>query len=273
MMSGKFADTFGRILKANTTIASSDGARHMAEKHRYDWAYEDKRKANLDNVAKDIRYKTLDKNMFTTNGGEKFKTLARRCSGDGLTTWSGGKVNCQSVGDEWTEERNFREEEMGFDWTFRICVPPMLGFRMLLLEPAIDNEIDESPEKINKAENYLNAISSETTTAQRPAKPPKQETLSRIQGTNSTGDNTESPQSHYLDSIARWSIYGSPHDPKAHKSLESSTAHASKFRTEAPSQDLSTKHPHRTLFRQRKQGKVTETVVGKIRFPVRREDR
>ncbi|XP_073271471.1 uncharacterized protein [Primulina huaijiensis] len=36
----------------------------MLEKPRYEWTSEDKKKANLDNVAKDILYKTLDKNTF-----------------------------------------------------------------------------------------------------------------------------------------------------------------------------------------------------------------
>lgn len=35
------------------------------EKPRDEWTTEDKKKANLDNVAKDILYKTLDKNTFS----------------------------------------------------------------------------------------------------------------------------------------------------------------------------------------------------------------
>ena len=41
------------------------GESRVIEKPRIDWTVEDKRKANLDNVAKDILYKTLDKNMFS----------------------------------------------------------------------------------------------------------------------------------------------------------------------------------------------------------------
>ncbi|XP_073025164.1 uncharacterized protein [Primulina eburnea] len=37
----------------------------MVEKSRNEWTREDKKKANLDNVAKDILYKTLDKNTFS----------------------------------------------------------------------------------------------------------------------------------------------------------------------------------------------------------------
>ncbi|XP_075489495.1 uncharacterized protein LOC142528336 [Primulina tabacum] len=54
-----------RILKANTTVAITDGEPHRIEKHREEWTNEDKRKTNLDNVAKDILYKTLDKITFS----------------------------------------------------------------------------------------------------------------------------------------------------------------------------------------------------------------
>ncbi|XP_075489479.1 uncharacterized protein LOC142528321 [Primulina tabacum] len=37
----------------------------MLEKPRSEWTGEDKKKANLENVAKDILYKTLDKNTFS----------------------------------------------------------------------------------------------------------------------------------------------------------------------------------------------------------------
>ncbi|XP_073277691.1 uncharacterized protein [Primulina huaijiensis] len=54
-----------KILKANTAVAISDGALHRVEKPREEWTAEDKKKANLDNVAKDILYKTLDKVTFS----------------------------------------------------------------------------------------------------------------------------------------------------------------------------------------------------------------
>ena len=41
------------------------GESRAIEKPRIDWTVEDKRRANLDTVAKDILYKTLDKNMFS----------------------------------------------------------------------------------------------------------------------------------------------------------------------------------------------------------------
>ncbi|XP_073122015.1 uncharacterized protein [Henckelia pumila] len=53
-----------KILKFNTAIAISGGEPQMVEKPRAEWSTEDKKKSNLDNVAKDIMYKTLDKNMF-----------------------------------------------------------------------------------------------------------------------------------------------------------------------------------------------------------------
>ncbi|XP_073067213.1 uncharacterized protein [Primulina eburnea] len=54
-----------KILKPNPAIAITEGANQMLEKPRYEWTSEDKKKANLDNVAKDILYKTLDKNTFS----------------------------------------------------------------------------------------------------------------------------------------------------------------------------------------------------------------
>ncbi|XP_073311023.1 uncharacterized protein [Primulina huaijiensis] len=54
-----------KIMKANTAIALTDGAPHHIEKPHEEWTAEDKIKANLDNVAKDILYKTLDKNTFS----------------------------------------------------------------------------------------------------------------------------------------------------------------------------------------------------------------
>ncbi|XP_073061929.1 uncharacterized protein [Primulina eburnea] len=53
-----------KIMKANTAIAITDGAPHRIEKPREEWTIEDKRKSNLDNVATDILYRTLDKITF-----------------------------------------------------------------------------------------------------------------------------------------------------------------------------------------------------------------
>ncbi|KZV27310.1 hypothetical protein F511_19786 [Dorcoceras hygrometricum] len=54
-----------QILKVNTAIAIADGAPQWIEKPRQEWSSEDRKKANLDNVPKDILYKTLDNNMFS----------------------------------------------------------------------------------------------------------------------------------------------------------------------------------------------------------------
>ncbi|XP_073133548.1 uncharacterized protein [Henckelia pumila] len=45
-------------------IPISSGGPQYIEKPRVEWTAEDKKKANLDNVAKNILYKTLDKNTF-----------------------------------------------------------------------------------------------------------------------------------------------------------------------------------------------------------------
>lgn len=53
-----------KIMKANTIVAITEGAPHMIEKPRMEWTSEYK-KINLDNVAKDILYKTLDNKTFS----------------------------------------------------------------------------------------------------------------------------------------------------------------------------------------------------------------
>ncbi|KZV45743.1 hypothetical protein F511_35558 [Dorcoceras hygrometricum] len=60
-----------KILKANTAMAITAGAPQWIEKTRMEYTPEDKKKANVDNVANNILYKTLDKNMFS-----KIKTCA-----------------------------------------------------------------------------------------------------------------------------------------------------------------------------------------------------
>ncbi|XP_075504375.1 uncharacterized protein LOC142541799 [Primulina tabacum] len=54
-----------KIMKANIAVALTDAAPHCIEKPHDEWSTEDKRKTNLDNVAKDIIYKTLVKNIFS----------------------------------------------------------------------------------------------------------------------------------------------------------------------------------------------------------------
>ncbi|XP_073152861.1 uncharacterized protein [Henckelia pumila] len=76
-----------KILKVNTAIAISGGEPQMVEKPRAEWSTEDKKKANLDNIAKDILYKTLDKNMFSniktcSTAKEIWEKLTQLCKGN-----------------------------------------------------------------------------------------------------------------------------------------------------------------------------------------------
>ena len=52
-----------KIVKVNTTTTAMDRAPKIIENPRYKWTVEDKKKANQDNVAKDILYTTLEKNV------------------------------------------------------------------------------------------------------------------------------------------------------------------------------------------------------------------
>ncbi|KZV55094.1 hypothetical protein F511_07480 [Dorcoceras hygrometricum] len=54
-----------KIMKINIAFGTTDGASKYVEKRRHEYTNEDKKKVNLDNVARDIIYKTLDKNMFS----------------------------------------------------------------------------------------------------------------------------------------------------------------------------------------------------------------
>ncbi|XP_073057377.1 uncharacterized protein [Primulina eburnea] len=76
-----------KILKPNPAVAITEGAPQMLEKPRYEWTSEDKKKANLDNVAKDILYKTLDKNTFSKikmchTAKEIWEKLIQICEGN-----------------------------------------------------------------------------------------------------------------------------------------------------------------------------------------------
>ncbi|XP_073298502.1 uncharacterized protein [Primulina huaijiensis] len=62
----------------------------MVEKRRNEWTGEDKKKANLDNIAKDILYKTLDKNIFSkiktcSTTKEIWEKLIQICEGNEQT--------------------------------------------------------------------------------------------------------------------------------------------------------------------------------------------
>ncbi|XP_075520556.1 uncharacterized protein LOC142553900 [Primulina tabacum] len=79
-----------KILKPNTAVAVTEGAPQMVEKSRSEWTSEDKKKANLDNVAKDILYKTLDKNTFSkikmcSTAKDIWEKLIQICEGNEQT--------------------------------------------------------------------------------------------------------------------------------------------------------------------------------------------
>ncbi|XP_073031139.1 uncharacterized protein [Primulina eburnea] len=78
------------ILKVNIAMVTIEGAPQMVENHRSKWTTEDKKKVNLDNVAKDILYKTMDKNMFAniktcSTANEIWEKLTQLCEGNGYT--------------------------------------------------------------------------------------------------------------------------------------------------------------------------------------------
>ncbi|KZV16769.1 hypothetical protein F511_36215 [Dorcoceras hygrometricum] len=71
----------------NTAVAIIAGAPQWIEKPRLEWTSEDKKKANLDSVAKYILYKMLDNNMFSkihtcTAAKEIWEKLTQICEGN-----------------------------------------------------------------------------------------------------------------------------------------------------------------------------------------------
>ncbi|XP_073063979.1 uncharacterized protein [Primulina eburnea] len=79
-----------KILKANNVIAITDGAPYCIEKPREELTTEDKRNDNLDNVTKDILYKTLDKITFSKikmcrKTKEIWEKLIQLCEGNDQT--------------------------------------------------------------------------------------------------------------------------------------------------------------------------------------------
>ncbi|XP_075500041.1 uncharacterized protein LOC142538612 [Primulina tabacum] len=79
-----------KILKKNTAVVITEGAPHIIEKPREEWTTENKRKATLDNVAKDILYKTLDKVTFSKikmcrTAKEILEKLMQLCEGNEQT--------------------------------------------------------------------------------------------------------------------------------------------------------------------------------------------
>lgn len=54
-----------KLTKANTAAAITDGAPQTIEKQRSEWTTDDNKKTNMDNVAKDILHKILNKTHST----------------------------------------------------------------------------------------------------------------------------------------------------------------------------------------------------------------
>ncbi|XP_073129611.1 uncharacterized protein [Henckelia pumila] len=79
-----------KILKVNNDVAITGGESQMVEKPIMEWNNEDKKKANLDNAAKYMLYKTLDKNMFCkikacSTAKEIWEKLTQLCEGNDQT--------------------------------------------------------------------------------------------------------------------------------------------------------------------------------------------
>ncbi|KZV26282.1 hypothetical protein F511_38711 [Dorcoceras hygrometricum] len=77
-------------MKPNLEFAISGGEPQFIEKSRHEYTNEDKKKVNLDNVARDILYKTLDKNMFSkintcATAKEIWEKLTQICEGNDET--------------------------------------------------------------------------------------------------------------------------------------------------------------------------------------------
>ncbi|KZV17898.1 Fiber protein Fb17 [Dorcoceras hygrometricum] len=70
-----------KIMKANTVMEITAGAAQWIEKTRMEYTSEDKKKENLDNVAKDILYKTLDK-ISTRTGDSNLETTSSSSSSE-----------------------------------------------------------------------------------------------------------------------------------------------------------------------------------------------
>ncbi|KZV42837.1 hypothetical protein F511_17411 [Dorcoceras hygrometricum] len=98
-------------MKADTAIAISAGAPEWVEKRRYEYTTEEKKKYNLDDVARDILYKTLDKNMFCkiktcATAKEIWEKLIQICEGNDET-----KENKLTVAQQKYESIKMREGE------------------------------------------------------------------------------------------------------------------------------------------------------------------
>ncbi|XP_073138732.1 uncharacterized protein [Henckelia pumila] len=110
------------ITKFNNAIALSGGGPQYIEKPRIEWTAEDKKKANLDNVAKDILYKTLDKNTFSKiktckTGKEIWEKLIQLCEGNEQT-----KENKLSVATQKFDNIKMRPGESMTEFDERVSI-------------------------------------------------------------------------------------------------------------------------------------------------------
>ncbi|XP_073045838.1 uncharacterized protein [Primulina eburnea] len=92
-----------KIMQANTAVALTDGAPHQIEKPRDEWTSEDKRKANLDNMVKDILYMTLEKNIISKikmckSAKKIWKKMIQLCEGNEKTKENKMSVSVQKFG-------------------------------------------------------------------------------------------------------------------------------------------------------------------------------
>ncbi|KZV16981.1 hypothetical protein F511_28395 [Dorcoceras hygrometricum] len=117
-------------MKANTAIAISAGAPEWVEKRRYEYTNEEKKKSNLDNVARDILYKTLDKKMFSkiktcATAKEIWEKLIQICEGNDET-----KENKLTVAQQKYESMKMRDGETmaEFDERFSAVVIELTSF-------------------------------------------------------------------------------------------------------------------------------------------------
>ncbi|XP_047331570.1 uncharacterized protein LOC124935161 [Impatiens glandulifera] len=87
-------------IKIQTSTTSTEGILEIKDKPRSEWTTEEKKKNNLDNMVKDILYKTLDDNMFNkiqacTSAKEIWEKLTQLCEGNDKTKENKLKVSTQ----------------------------------------------------------------------------------------------------------------------------------------------------------------------------------
>ncbi|KZV49101.1 hypothetical protein F511_27806 [Dorcoceras hygrometricum] len=79
MTCGSSLQTIRSRVRSNTAVAISAGAAQWVQKSRMEWTIEDKKNTNLDNMSKDILYKTLRKIQTCTKAKEIWERLTQIC--------------------------------------------------------------------------------------------------------------------------------------------------------------------------------------------------